>query len=306
MSTQYPSQPSSIFAFPPPPSLPPERATVAPGHLRYEDVAQDGRLMPIALPPQLGNIWRALLSRDAAARAATQSGIIPILTRLTLVTTPQHIRLDRPVEARGGYELAHVLAVDSPTTVDRLVMNMWCDLYGARGRLVPPEPAGDLALAGHMFAEHTFTRPFGPPDQRKVTSLPPPFPTVPEARYDQRDPRLAGEPPPDATDVDPEPTPDGMDLVFTLDQTDSNQHVNSLVYIDTFLGASQRRFAARGFPLRIRSREIDIAYRKPCFAGDRVRVHLRAFRLNDHVGTAGYVAGTDGKPRCYIRTLFGP
>ena len=29
--------------------------------------------------------------------------------------------------------------------------------------------AGDLALAGTLFAEHTYTRPLAPPDQRKVT-----------------------------------------------------------------------------------------------------------------------------------------
>jgi len=92
---------------------------------------------------------------------------------------------------------------------------------------------------------------------------------------------------------------------FTLDQTDANQHVNSLVYIRSFLDAAQRRLAATGQPLKLRSRAVDIAYRKPCFAGDRVRAHLRLFDLAGAVGAAGSFVGDDGKPRCYVRVLFG-
>jgi len=138
-----------------------------------------------------------------------------------------------------------------------------------------------------------------------VLALPPPFDPVPTARYALPRPESCGDAPEGARLVDDIATPDGMDHAFTLDQTDSNQHVNSLVYIQLFLEAAQRRFAARGMPLVRRSREVEIAYRKPCFAGDQVRVYLRAFEVGELTGAAGYVAGTDGKPRCYVRTVFG-
>jgi hypothetical protein len=58
----------------------------------------------------------------------------------------------------------------------------------------------------------------------------------------------------------------------------------------------------------VRSREVDIAYRKPCFAGDRVRTHLRLFDGPDGLGAAGFIAapGEEAKPRCYVRILVGP
>jgi hypothetical protein len=110
--------------------------------------------------------------------------------------------------------------------------------------------------------------------------------------------------------------------VFTLDQTDSNQHVNSLVYIRLFHDAINRRLAAAGQPLlQVRSRAVDIAYRKPCFAGDKVRAQLRLFqhdrgppchgaeqsgRPAGVLGAAGVVEGVaDGKPRCYVRVELG-
>ncbi|MCX5747618.1 MAG: thioesterase [Proteobacteria bacterium] len=294
-----------MFAVPDAPEFPADHATTWPGQLRYEDVAQDGRLMPLALPSQLGGLWRGLLSKHPGNRTAMRLGIVPILTRLVLRTTAQHVRLDHPVEGRGGYQLAH--GIDASGAIDRLYLNMWVDVLGATGRLFPPEPAGALAIAGSMFAEHTFTRPFAPPAQRRVTSLPiEGFPEVAEVRYAPRtSPVETGEPPAEATPLD-ERSGDPTDVVFTLDQTDSNQHVNSLVYIGVFLDAAQRRFAALGQPLRIRSREVEIAYRKPCFAGDHVRVQLRAFTVGDLVGAAGVIVGSDDKPRCYVRTLFSP
>ncbi len=292
---------AAMFPAPLMPDLPDDRKTVAEGHLRYEDLAMDGRLMPLALPAQMGGLWRGLLSRNAGARASQLAGIVPLLTRLTLSTTAQHVRLDRPVESRGGYQLAH--ARDEAGAPNRIFMNLWCDVYGATGRLFPPEPAGPLALAGQMFAEHTFTRPFAAPSDRKVIALPPPFEPVPEAHYPLRPPVGAGEAP-DGARYTTELEPDGMDLVFTLDQTDSNQHVNSLVYIRVFLEAAQRALGKHGAKLRVRSREVDIAYRKPCFAGDKIRVWTRLFEHPDGMGVAGQIVGDDDKPRCYVRTVF--
>ena len=99
-------------------------------------------------------------------------------------------------------------------------------------------------------------------------------------------------------------------MLQTLDQTDANQHINSLVYVRVFVDAAQRRLASGGHPLRVRTSALDIAYRKPCFAGDRVRVHVRLFAeaaTPGAIGAAGYItAAGDDKPRCYVRVLFTP
>jgi hypothetical protein len=154
-----------------------------------------------------------------------------------------------------------------------------------------------------VFAEHTFTRPLAPPDQRKVTKLPVEgYPQVPEARYAAPAPATAQEAPEGATWLD-DLAPDPAEYAFTLDQTDSNQHVNSLVYIRLFHDALNRRLAATGRPMRLRSSAVDIAYRKPCFAGDKVRASVRLFEHAGGLGAAGLIAGVDGKPRCYVRVL---
>jgi len=271
--------------------------------MRYEDVAQDGRLMPIALPPAMGGLWQTVLINHEGARNSLAQGILPILSRLTLTTTDQPIRVDRPIQARTGFQLAHQRTGDEVT---RLFMNIWCEVSGMAGRIGPHQPDGPLAVAGRMFAEHTFTRPFATPDQRRVTRLGVPgYPDVPEAVYDAPAPQTAQDAPAGARWLD-ELGPDTCDIVFTLDQTDSNQHVNSLVYIGVFLEAAQRRLAAGGHPLRVKSHAVDIAYRKPCFAGDRVRTQLRLFELDGQRGAAGFIAGADDKPRCYVRVVFGP
>jgi len=294
-----------LFPSPPRPVFPPERASTSEDHLRYEDVTQTARLLPIAVPAALAGMWRDVLDRHPGARAATSSGVIPILTRLTIATHDQPIRVDRPVETRAGFELAR--DEDPAGAVSRLFMNIWCEVHGAAGQLVPPGPAGPLTLAGQLFAEHTFTRPFAAPDQRRVTRFDVEgYPAIPESLHRSPRPTTAGDAPEGASWLD-ELAVDATEVAFTLDQTDSNQHVNSLVYIRVFVDAVQRRIAAVGRPLTVRSTEIDIAYRKPSFAGDRVRAHLRLFDHAGQLGAAGFIAsaGEEARPRCYVRVLVG-
>jgi acyl-CoA thioesterase FadM len=87
--------------------------------------------------------------------------------------------------------------------------------------------------------------------------------------------------------------------------------VNSLVYPRMFEEAAIRRFAALGVPCPVLARGMEIAYRKPCFAGDRVRIALQAFTLGERWGAVGVVipegdvaAQERARPHCYVRMLF--
>ncbi|MEO7732545.1 MAG: hypothetical protein ABIY55_16370, partial [Kofleriaceae bacterium] len=209
-----------------------------------------------------------------------------------------------PITSTVGFALAHDL--DAAGAVARLYMNVWAEVHGVPGRgATSREPA----LAGRAFAEHTFTRPFAPPGQRRVTSLAgiDGYPALPPALHASVAPATAAAAPAGATWLD-ELAPDPVDVRFTLDQTDANQHVNSLVYVRCVLDAFQRRLAAGGHPATLRSKAFDIAYRKPSFVGDRVRAHLRMFAHGEHVGGAGFLAaaGEEARPRCFVRVLFGP
>jgi hypothetical protein len=286
-----------MFPAPPLPAFAAGQSTTATGFLRYEDVTQDGHLLPIAAPSSLAYLWRDAIVPHKGARNALAQGVIPILTRLTLTSHDQAIRVDRAVEIRAGFELAR-----DPAT-ERLYMNVWSDVHGAAGKLSRHTTAGELALAGSVFAEHTFTRLLAPPDQRRVTRLAVEgYPEIPETVYSAPAATLAEQAPDGATWLD-ELAPDSAEYAFTLDQTDSNQHVNSLSYIRLFLDAVNRRLASSGRPMRVRSRAVDVAYRKPSFAGERVRAQLRLFDHAGTLGAAGSVVGADGKTRCYVRAI---
>jgi len=293
-----------LFPHPEMPWFPPDKGVTTEQLPRYEDIAMDGRMMPIALPPAMSTLWQATIVNAQGARNSIAKGIIPILSRLTINTVDQPVRVDRPVRSRGGWELAHS---KENGEVARIFMNVWCEVSGLAGRIGPRQSAdAEYAVAGALFAEHTFTRPLAPPDQRRVSKLEgvEGWPEVPPSVYDAPKVESAGDMPAGARWTD-ELSPDAAEIVFTLDQTDSNQHVNSLQYIRVFMEAANRRVAAAGHALKIRSRSVEIAYRKPCFAGDRVRAHLRLFELDGQPGAAGFIASDDGKPRCFVRVAYG-
>jgi hypothetical protein len=292
-----------LFPAPLAPAFPPAHVTTTERYPRYEDCTQDGRLTTIAIPPALASLWETALARNPGVRNARAAGIVSLLTRLTVTSLEQPIRVHHPVHSTVGFELAHDR--DAAGEVTRLYMNVWAEVRGvARGS----GGAGPV-LAGRAFAEHTFTKPFGPPAERRVVSLAgiEGYPAVPPAHHAATAPATAADAPDGATWLDAL-APDPVDVRFTLDQTDANQHVNSLVYVRCFLDAAQRRLAEGGHPADLRSQAFDIAYRKPSFVGDRVRAHLRMFARGPSLGVAGFLAaaGEEAKPRCYVRVLFGP
>jgi hypothetical protein len=310
-----------LFPAPPAPVFSPEQTNTASHLPRYEDCNQDARLSVLAVPPALATMWNARHARSAAVRQARGTGLISLLTRMTVTALDAPVRVHRPFEATTGFQLAHDR--DASGAVSRLFLNVWATVRG-RPHLPPearaPGASGsaagsaagsaiDLVLAGQAFTEHTYTRPFAPPDQRRVTSFAgvPGVPEVPELRYHQPAPASAADAPDGATWLD-QLAPDAVETQFLLDHSDANQHVNSMVYVRLFLDAVGRRLAAGGHPPRLRARAFDIAYRKPCFVGERVRAHIRMFGQGDQVGGAGFLAaaGEEARPRCYVRVLYGP
>jgi hypothetical protein len=294
------------FPAPPAPDVPAEQAARVQWQPRYEDVAQDGRLTVLALPPAIGAaVWRPILTGHAGMRAAARQWILPILTRLHVVALPTLTRVDRPLHGHGRYELARS---ERDGAVDRLYLNVWVDVDGTYGRIAPPLLGDEGVRVGQVFAEHVFTRPFGPRDQRKIVRLDVEgFPAVPAALHDARPASATAEPPAGAVWLDDAAVPDPGWTVFGLDHTDSNQHVNSLVYIRMVTEAALRRLDAHGHRGKLLVRAIELAYRKPCFAGDRVRVALRAFSDGDAFGACGTVVADgdgDGAPRAYARVLL--
>lgn len=299
-----------MLPFPDLPALPPDQRSVASMALRYSDVTQDGRLSVLAVPHGTGPaIWGTLLADRPVSDAIAAQGVIPILSRQIVEGGEGPISVASPVELRGAYQLAHT--VDAAGAVDRIVMSFWLDVHAPRGRTSgpPPDGAGEPLRAGRCFVEHVFTRLFAPPEQRKVQRLDfPGVPPVPPDRYEWRPPEALLALPPGAEPLEPELRPDAARIAFGLDHSDSNQHVNSQVYPGLFIDAALRRLAELGRPTALLCRRIEIAYRKPCFAGDRVRVTLRAFTLGDAHGAALALVpdGAEGRPYATAQLLLAP
>lgn len=288
--------------------MPPTQVGSGPSELRYEDVSQDGRLMLLAMPHALGEVvWRRLLAQQPAAKLA-HTGVIPILTRFVIEGGEGPTSVRGPVEGEGRYALAHARGDDG--AVRHLFMNMWCRLYARRGRThgPPPDGAGERIFVGRVFAEHVFTRLFAPKGERQVTRLDAPgLPPVPEARWTMRPLEAVLALPDGARALDAAPVDDPAEVVFGLEHTDSNQHVNSLVYPRLIIDAALRRFAAHGRDPRVLARRLEVFYRKPCFAGETVRLRLRAFEHGADLGVLATVVPADrpdGPPHCAAQLRF--
>lgn len=269
-------------------------------YMRYEDVAQDGSLKVGGMPHaiglvSLGKLWfRTQLSHETRPH-----GIVPILTRLAMETVGGPISVRHPVVADGSYQLAHCR--DEQRNVTRILLNTFVDLHAPIGLTHPPQPKheGMQTFVGRAFAEHVFTKPWGPPGERKVTALPTadgplvPGPTLPFR--EAIDTLKLSE---STRWLDPAITLDPTPLTFGLTHTDSNQHVNSLVYPALFEDAALRRLMDHGQDTRSLLVDfIDIAFRKPCFAGQRMYVRLRTFERQGKLGAVAYLGPSECEPR---------
>jgi len=278
--------PVASIPTPPPQAL---RAKAAVS-LRFEDVTQDGRLVLDAIPNALGPaVWRAILSREPSVVALLKQGIIPILSRFVIEGEAGPVSATALVEAEGACQF--VQAGDA-----RFVVDMWADLYAPAGRTygaaptdeakVGPEPVR-RSLVGRVFAEHVLTRPFAPAGERRVRELSfPGAPAVIGSRLSLPAPETIAVVPKGATPLEPGMRLDPVQITFGVVHTDSNMHVNSLVYVRLFEEAALRRFLALGRTTNVLGRNLEIAYRKPCFAGQTVRVNQCAFEESGRLGVA--------------------
>lgn len=269
---------------------------------RYEDITQDGRLQLTALMPGLGaSVWRALLSQIPAIETFRAQGILPILRRLVLVGEDRSVSVNVPIEYTGSFRFAREKGGE------RLFANMWLEARAPIGSTFGPAPSPDAPseLVGRVFAEHVLTRPFASPAERKVTRLDAPgVPAVPEDEHELETAEAliesAGGP------LEP-----AGDFVFGMLHTDSNQHVNSLVYPRVFEEALVRKLVQDArIPAAhaLMARSIELRWRRPFFAGERAELGLRlvepsvgdAFKC----GAIGAFSSGGPKPSAAVRLLL--
>lgn len=293
-----------MSSIPVPPPAPPYAEVSGDMSLRYEDICQDGRLVVEAMPAAVGTVfWKQAMQPSGLGQALHGDGVIPILTRLVTVAGEGPLSVSQRLQGTARYGLATLRDADGD--VSRLVLDVWIEIAGKISRTYgpPPEAEGDRVVAGRVFAEHTFTRIFAPPGERKVKRLPRPLPELPPHERPWKRPGALLSLPQGAEPLDEAFVLDDCPIVFGHDHTDSNQHVNSLVYPRFFREAALRRLAAHGQdPARLTVSQ-ETSFRKPCFAGTAMRVAVRAFRLQNRVGACCCLLaegeGVDHAPRAH-------
>lgn len=251
-------------------------------HLRYDDVAQDGSLKVDAMPHFVGASWAGIYAKTELAHACNRDGIVPILTRLAAVRTARPMSVVAPVEARSAMTIGRA--------GERWLLVFDLELHAREGHTFGAE-TGERRRVGRVRAEHVFTRPFGPPERRKVTVLPIEPPEIATLEWKSAaelaempagEPRATGE----------------LRKTFELRHTDPNQHVNSLVYPRAFEAAA---LSAIDEPGRRLASAFDIHFRKPCFAGEVAMIATRVFGDVAHA-----TLSVAGSPRVYCRMRVAP
>jgi len=291
------------------PDLPPSRGADQDGGKasllpRYEDIAQDGRMQLTALMPGLGAaVWRALLSKIPAVDTFRAQGVLPILRRLVIVGEDRPVSVSVPIEYTGSFRFAREKGGD------RLFVNMWVEARAPIGSTHGPEPAADAPreLVGRVFGEHVLTRPFAPPAERKVTRLDAPgVPPIPEDEHEFESAEALVE-------SAGGPLESAGDFVFGALHTDSNQHVNSLVYPRVFEEAVVRRLvqdARIPSPHALLARAIELRWRRPFFTGERATIGLRLLEPSALAGEAwkcgaiGAFSSGGPKPSAVVKLLL--
>jgi hypothetical protein len=274
--------------------------------LRYEDVSQDGRLACTAMTHGLGAaIWDAVLVKHPMTRPLTADGVVPILSRLSVVSGGGPIGVFPAPRAEGWFALLRTPSASRT----RYRLDMRVTIEGVVGHTHGPRVEGPRTPTplGVVHAEHVLTRPFGPPERRQVNALPEGVTVHGEGTWTAPDASLAL--PEGATPIDRDFVRDPNELVLGLGHTDSNQHVNSLVYPAALEEAALRRLASLGEPTARFAHHFELAFRKPSFAGERLAIDLCAYRRGRALGViARFIdaAKPNDPPRTFGRLELVP
>jgi hypothetical protein len=272
--------------------------------MRYEDVCQDGRLMTIGMPHALGTVWRESV-QSMPIWEARKVGIIPILAQMWMRGTDERVHVGKPTHCEGEALLAHTK--DEEGGVGRILLDMRARIYATRGSVLGPQPdgAGEIVLAGEVFARHVFTKLFAAPGERRVRKLEMAgVPEIPPCKVSWIDFAAMMTPAANTELLDDAPLRAKYEPLFGSHHCDSNQHVNSLVYPRLIEDAAQVRFAENGAGHSKLSREVALNFRRPFFAGQRCSLDLQTFSEGEAWRVAASVVGPEAKTHCDVHMRF--
>jgi hypothetical protein len=225
-------------------------------------------------------------------RWGREHGLRTVLTRVVLDVENVAVGPRVPARTELRYRFEH--ARDAGGAVRRLFFSTWLrtDAPPVEGGGPVDRPSGAPRVVARAYGQRTFARLDAPPGQRSVTELP--HRGVPPHVGQSVDARSLLELPPGAVPLDDAPRPSPLRVVFGLSHTDANQHVNFMAYPRYLEQAALGRSVELGRGAEIMARRVELGYRRPSFAGEIIRLVLRAFALGDDLGVcAAFVDDAD-------------
>jgi len=214
------------------------------------------------------------------------------------------VSVNVPVRYTGSFRFA------KEKDGDRLFANMWVEAHAPIATTIGPNPPPEAPseLVGRVFAEHVLTRPFAAPKERRVTRLEAPgVPPVPEDEHVFPNAEALVE-------SAGGPLDEAGEMVFGMMHTDSNQHVNSLVYPRVFEEAAlakivqDARIPAGTAASSLLARAVELRWRRPFFAGERARLGMRLVGAEPgetwKIGAVGAFRGDGPKPSSAVKMWF--
>jgi hypothetical protein len=225
-----------------------------------------GELITIRLADTIGPGLRQVLRPYWTYDPGSGDGIAPIPHLMHLETRGRKVALGTPLHQEYRFRLVSARDGDGVLIRAHLVMN--CTLFARASRAT-----GSLGKAEIWMA---LTRPFAPPGARKLTAVPAALAFLTEHGLTEHE---LGSRPIDSFRCQAEASEtvihDTLPLVYHMDRSDSNRHINMHVYPQQALDHLALAFHRSGGDVgQLRFRRVTVYFRRPFLPGDVAEVEL--------------------------------
>ena len=225
-----------------------------------------GELITIRLADTIGPGLRQVLGPYWTYDAGSGDGVAPIPHLMHLETRGRQVALGTPLRQEYRFRLVTARGRDGDLIRAHLVMN--CTLHARASRA-----AGALGSAEIWMA---LTRPFAPPGARKLTAVPAALAFLTE--HDLTEHELGSRPIESfrcRAAACEQAIQDTLSLVYHMDRSDSNRHINMHVYPQQALDYLALGYHRSGGDAgRLRFRSVTVYFRRPFLPGDSAEVEL--------------------------------
>ena len=237
-----------------------------------------GELITIRMADTIGTGLRQVLRPYWTYDPGSGDGVAPIPHLMQLETCGRQVSLGAPLRQEYRFRLVTSRGVDDALIRAHLVMS--CTLY-ERGA----PASGALGSAEIWMA---LTRPFAAPDARRLRAVPEGLAFLTEQGVAEHE--LGGRPIESfrcRAAASETVFRDTLPLVYHMDRSDSNRHINMHVYPQQALDYLALAFHRSGGDAgRLRFRKVTVCFRRPFLPGDAAEVEVEVVRRQNRFRAA--------------------